>query len=274
MGPAEQKREDPDWVKEAARAHIHYRVPGMERVSIRRNLAFKATADGQLLFDLYGPLPEKPAAPSPAVILIHGGPVPGNLLTEPKDWGLFESFGRLIGASGLAAIMFNHRFFGYDQAPQALGDIQHLIAHVSSNTQSLGVDATRLCLWFFSGGGVFLASFLHEAREAIRCIVAYYAVLHAPAPQFSATTQMAESRGRIPPMLIARAGLDLPQLNEAIDQFIQQALKKNAMLDLLNHAAGQHGFDSRDDNERTRDILRRTVEFIRLHTLMPANGAS
>jgi hypothetical protein len=51
-------------------------------------------------------------------------------------------------------------------------------------------------------------------------------------------------------------------LNEAMDLFIQNALKKNACMDVLNHATGQHGFDCRDDNARTRDILRRTIEFI------------
>ena len=55
------------------------------------------------------------------------------------------------------------------------------------------------------------------------------------------------------------------KLNEATDYFVQQALKKNIEVDLLNHATGQHGFDSRDDDERTRDVLRRTVEFIRIH---------
>lgn len=273
MGPAQQKREDPDWVKLAARSHIHYRVPGMERVPVRRNLTFKTTGEGPLQLDLYGPIPEKSSGPAPAVILIHGGPIPANLLTPPKDWGLFESFGRLLGASGLAAVIFNHRFFAYDQTPQALADIQDLIAHVSSHAAELGIDPSRLCLWVFSGGGVFLGHFLRETPAAVRCVVAYYAVLHASVPQFSAATQVAESSGGIPPMLIARAGLDMRELNEGIDHFVQQALKKNATLDLLNHATGQHGFDGRDDNERTRDILRRTVEFIRLHLTASADGA-
>jgi dienelactone hydrolase len=261
MTPQQQKREDPDWVKMVAHAHIFYRVPGMENVAVRQNLAFKTTEDGELQFDLYSPVSaDKPAA---AVVLIHGGPVPSNLLTTPKDWGLFHSFGRLIGASGLAAVTFNHRFFGLDKILDAQADIRDLIAHVQSNAGTLGVDAGRLCLWFFSGGGVFLADFLRETPDNVQCVVAYYAVLHASVPQFSAAAQIAEKQGRIPPILIARAGLDTPALNEGTDYFVQQALKKNANIELLNHASGQHGFDGRDDNERTRDILKRTVEFIR-----------
>ena len=97
------------------------------------------------------------------------------------------------------------------------------------------------------------------------CMVAYYAVLHAIAPQFSAATQLTEANGPVPPLLIARAGRDLPQLNEGIGYFVAQALKQNGALDLMTHPAGQHGFDSRDDDDRTRDILRSTVEFIRGH---------
>jgi hypothetical protein len=33
----------------------------------------------------------------------------------------------------------------------------------------------------------------------------------------------------------------------------------------MNHPDGQHGFDFRDDNARTREILMRTVNFIHTH---------
>ncbi len=262
MGPA-QKREDPEWVKAAAASQIYYRVPKMDQVEVRKDLPFKTTPQGPLLFDLYRPGARPKAAP--AVILIHGGPIPANLLTNPKDWRLFESFGRLLGASGMAAVTFNHRFFALDKATEALGDIRDLVGHVVSNGGALGVDPGRLCLWVFSGGGIFLAPFLRETPAAVCCIVAYYAVLRGSVPQFSAATQLGETTGTVPPMLIARAGRDVPELNEGIDYFVQQALKKNVILDVLNHATGQHGFDGRDDDGRTREILRRTVQFLRVH---------
>ncbi len=256
MEPAQSKREDPDWVKLAAQAHIHYHVPGMEQVVVRR----QSLSTGPE-FDLYA---STESAPAPGVILIHGGPIPPNLLTTPKNWGLFQSYGRLLGASGLSAIMFDHGFYGPEHVTQAIEDIQTLVQNVREHANALNLDADRLCLWAFSGGGIFLSPFLREAPAAIRCVIAYYAALHAQTPEFSPLTQLAENTGNLPALLIARAGLDMPALNEAMDQFIQQALKKNTTIDVLNHAAGQHGFDVRDDNERTRDILRRTVEFIRL----------
>lgn len=52
---------------------------------------------------------------------------------------------------------------------------------------------------------------------------------------------------------------------DTIDRFVAAALKKNVTIDVMNHATGQHGFDFRDDNQRTGEIHARTLEFIRTH---------
>lgn len=238
------------WVQGAATARVQYELPGMEEVSVRRDLSYKTVAGETLLFDYYAPL--RPiTVPVPVVILIHGGPIPGNLLTVPTRWGNFLTLGRLIGASGLGAVMFNHRFFT-PETGDAVEDIRDLIAALPGYAAELSLDPDRLCLWAFSGGGVLLSPFLRESPEAVRCVVAYYAPLDP----------LTESTKRIPPMLIARAGLDMAPLNASIDAFVGQALKRNMLIDVLNHPTGQHAFDCRDDNERTRDILRRTLVFI------------
>jgi hypothetical protein len=53
---------------------------------------------------------------------------------------------------------------------------------------------------------------------------------------------------KIAPIFIARAGLDHPRLNGALDRFVQEALAKNLTLELMNHPAGRHGFDILDDD--------------------------
>jgi poly(3-hydroxybutyrate) depolymerase len=246
-------REDPVWMPAATAARIHYRIAGMEDVQIRRDLPYKTVSSETWLFDYYTPL-EPLANPPPIAILIHGGPIPANLLTGPTRWGNFESLGRLIAASGLGAVMFNHRFFAPQAVVDAVEDLRDLIATLSTYAGELRLDPSRLCLWAFSGGGVLLTPFLRDTPEAIRCMVAYYAVMDA---------RLDGNASRIPPLLIARAGLDAVPLNAALDDFVQQALRRNVSIDVLNHPRGQHVFDCRDDNERTRDILRRTVEFIR-----------
>ena len=59
-------------------------------------------------YDVYGGAPERSTK---VVLLVHGGPIPDSLQATPADWGLFQSLARLLAASGVTAVMFNHRFF-------------------------------------------------------------------------------------------------------------------------------------------------------------------
>jgi len=68
-----------------------------------------------------------------------------------------------------------------------------------------------------------------------------------------------------PPIFIARAGLDSADLNAGLDQFVQLALKHNLSIEVVNHAAGHHGFDIEDDNDRSREIIKRTIEFLKTY---------
>ena len=42
-------------------------------------------------------------------------------------------------------------------------------------------------------------------------------------------------------------------------------LLMNLTVEVVNHATGHHGFDIEDDNDRSREIIRRTIEFIKTH---------
>jgi acetyl esterase/lipase len=269
--------EDPPWLKEQLPKHVVYTVPGMDRVKSRTNLTYKRVGDTELKADVYSP--PGSASTHSAVILIHGGYLPRNLLTKPKDWGVFTSYGQLLAASGFVAITFNHRFYGWDSLQDSQSDVNDLIAYVRSNAASLGVDKERICLWAFSGGGPFLSQVMRDTPPYVRCIVSYYALLDLQSlrnaiplsikdevlTEFSPLHYMGVNAGKIAPMLIARAGLDSPGLNGGVDRFVQEALSKNASLDLCNHPTGHHGFDILDDNDRSREIIRRTIEFIRTH---------
>ena len=47
--------------------------------------------------------------------------------------------------------------------------------------------------------------------------------------------------------------------------FVQLAIAKNAKIDFSNHSTGHHGFDLLDDNSRSREIIQRTLDFIRAY---------
>ena len=73
------------------------------------------------------------------------------------------------------------------------------------------------------------------------------------------------------PMLVVRAGKDMPEFNQMIDHFLSEALIKNAAITLINYAAGQHAFDIRDNTQTTRRIMRQTIDFFKTH-LIPVIG--
>lgn len=259
---------------EMIRMRVVVSVPGMDAVRTARDLVYK-TADGEpLRMDVYSP--PGPPRPRPAVILVHGGPIPR---TGAKNMGVFVSYGELIAASGLVAITFDHRFLAPGRLSDAGADVTDLVAHVRTHAGSIGVDPERLALWAFSGGGPLLAAPLRDRATWLRAVVAYYAVmdLQQPAPKadsamsaelrqsFSAIRSLGEDARTVPPILVARAGLDDPWLNGGVDRFVAAAVAKGATLDLLNHPQGRHAFDILDDDARSKQIIRRTLELLREH---------
>ncbi|MGH9163827.1 MAG: alpha/beta hydrolase [Vicinamibacteraceae bacterium] len=272
-GQIVEKKTSPTF-EEMIRMRVVFSVPGMDTVNVRRDLAYKNADGDSLHMDVYSPA--GPPRPRPAVILVHGGPIPK---VGAKNMGVFVSYGELLAASGFVAVAFDHRFLGPGRLTDAGRDVADLVAHVRKNAASLGVDPERLALWAFSGGGPLLAAPLRERPTWLRAVVAYYAILdlqQSPPGDnpgmsaelretFSAIRSLGEDARTAPPILVARAARDNPWLNGTIDRFIQTALNSAATLDLLNHPEGRHGFDILDDDARSKRIIGYTLEFLREH---------
>jgi acetyl esterase/lipase len=263
--------------EEMLKMRVVHALPGMERAA-RRSVVYSGPHDPPLHADVYAPPDLAPGSRLPVVVFVHGGPVLPTM--SPKDWGVFVSYGQLAAASGFLGVSFNHRFYAGERIAEAGADVSALVAYVRAHAAELGADPERIALWVFSGGGPFLSIGLRaDAPAYYRCLVSYYAVLdiqtpaHPSAPdalgperrrQWSPLHHLA-SGARIPPLLVARAGQDNPALNATVDAFVQQALARNAPLELLNHPAGRHAFDMLDDDPRSREIVRRTLEFLKEH---------
>ncbi len=260
--------------EEMIRMRVVVQVPGMDAVEVRRDLVYRTASGQPLHMDVYRA--PGPSRPRPAVILVHGGPIPR---IGAKNMGVFISYGELLAASGFVAVTFDHRFLAPNRLTDASEDVAGLIAHIRADDGSLGIDPERLALWAFSGGGPLLAAPLQERPSWLRAVVAYYAVLDLREPppgaddglgpeqrrDFSAVLGLGDDARSAPPLLIARAGLDHPWLNDGIDRFVQAALTRGAQLDLLNHPDGRHGFDILDDDARSAQIIRRTLAFLQDH---------
>ena len=245
---------------------IVYTVAGTERVNVRQNLPYRQLdARNQLWLDVYTPPGDALPGGWPVVLLIHGGPVA--LTSHPKDWAPFRAYGRVLAASGVAAVTFNYRFASASDYVDAESDVAAVTEYLQAHATDLGVDPKRLCLWAFSGGGPQLAAAMRDRPPQVRCLVSFYAPLDTPAglERFSPLAQLRAGSGNLPPMLVARMGRDRPQINTTVDAFVAEAKGRGAPVEVVEYANGIHAFDIDQDTDESRRVVGRAVGFVRQH---------
>ena len=256
---------------------VVYSVPGMDSVIRHQNVRYKSGAD-ELKMDICIPSGLKKGESVPAVIFVHGGYLPPDISFFPKDWGVFVSYGKLMAASGFVGVTFNHRYYNLQDMNQSMetsvSDITDAIQFVRDHSSKYNIDPGHIALWAFSGGGPHLSTALSERPEYIKCIVSYYAILDVRGStrmnedvkqKYSPVLHLGDSPYDGPAIFIARAGKDRASLNKTIDDFLNAALAVNAPVDFMNHPQGRHGFDILDDLPRSREIIARTIEFLKSH---------
>ena len=253
---------------------VVYSVPGMDEVRLVPNLKYTTTVDPNIAMDIYLPSEFVLSYKRPAIIFIHGG---AKAEWTPKDWGVFTSWARLIAATGFAGVTFTHRLEYPKRSLEAgASDVQDAINYVRSNADRYKIDKDRICLVAFSAGGPMLSLAMRNNTPYIKCIVGFYAFMDvrqsgydkSEAPEslraFSPIGYLETDRRNLPPMFIARAGQDeVPTMNDSIDRFVNAAIAKNIALAFTNHPGGVHGFDNQNDDDRSREIIRNAIAFMR-----------
>ncbi len=255
---------------------VVYRVAGMDKVRVKSDLKYTDANDPNLLMDVYSPPDLAKGEKRPAVIFIHGG---SGAETTPKDWGVYTSWGRLVGASDLIGVTFTHRLTAQKTSLEdAERDLAAAIAYVRANADSLNIDRDRICLAAYSAGGALLAPIMRDKPAYVRCLVGFYAFMDIQQSgnlftageskenlqKFSSINYLAKDAEKIAPIFIARAGLDaVSTMDDSIDRFVREALARNVALTVFNHPNGVHGFDNQTDDERSREILQSAIAFMK-----------
>jgi acetyl esterase/lipase len=249
----------------------------MEEAKVRREIAYAERGGDSLKLDLYQPAAEGTGAGFPVVILVHGD-APPDAVRNAKDWGLLTSYGKLIAASGMAAVTFNHRSSEegvriYD----AERDVADLIRYVRAHAADLGVDPGRVAVWTFSSSASYgMSAAMSDDPSWLRCLVAYYGAMDLPALRkrfprrvlddtlraFSPRELLRSHPGRLPPILVTRADLDAPDLKEGVDRFVEDARARGVDVTLLTHPNGRPSFDLLDDDPKSAAIVRETLAFV------------
>jgi acetyl esterase/lipase len=263
---------------------VVYDVPGMDKVRVRSDIVYKTVdAPGgktDLKLDLYLPADTKKGQEFPAVILISGGGIEGG----DHDWrnaGVYKSYGRILAASGFMGITFSKRYArGPEGTLNGIEDLHDLVSYVRQHAVELSLDRDRLAFWTFSAGGFLLAPVLNEAAPYSRAVICFYCISDIEQDTWvgvggvtdenrararavaSSVEQISKGGHPVPPMLVARAGWDSPGLNRTIDHLVAEALAKNTLIEVMNHPTGRHGFDIIDPVGRSREIIRRALDFL------------
>lgn len=243
---------------------------------VERDLVYRTDGDRVLKLDVYRPASSRGA--SPVVFLINGD-APEETIATAKDWGVFRSYGEHLAAQGLVGVPFNHRSSNRLAPTEVAADVQAAIGFVRGRSRDLWIDVDRVGIWVFSAGGPFgLAPHLLRRPKWLRCAAGFYTIwdlapIRASLPwatdesvrRWSCVTALEDQNPNLPPLLLARAGRDHVALLEGTDTFVRKAQERGVDLMVLDHPTGQHGFDTRDDDERSRQIIRETLEFFVRH---------
>jgi acetyl esterase/lipase len=254
---------------------VVYTVPGNGQVKVIKDLSYHSGATSGKM-DIYEPPPTAQTKNMPVVLLIHGKtPIP----TNPKEWGNYTSWGELLAQEGFVTVMFTHGLATPGTPIETAGnDVLDALTFIKQHAATYHIDTSKISAIAFSAGVPLLSVLIREKVKGIKGMVAYYGFMDITKTSLFAgedkkiaddysLINYADSTHDFPPFFIARAGLDSnPMLNASIDSFAQKACMYNMPFTLANHPKGVHGFDSQNNDARTKEIIEQMIIFLRSHS--------
>jgi dienelactone hydrolase len=229
-----------------AQPRFYFPAPAPGSVTVTSNVPNGTLDTTTLRMDVYRPAGS--AAPAPALIFFN------QAVGAERNNAFYVGWARAAASKGLVAIVPD--LHGGDASAR---DFQILIRHLSQNAGRYGVDADAIALYAGSGN-VFTAFPIVEdpTQTMVKAAVMFYGT--APIREFR----------RDLPLLYVRAGLDRPGVNgdatSGITALAALAIAQNAPITVINHSSGHHAFEMIDDDEATRDVIDRTIDFVKRAT--------
>lgn len=231
-------------------------VPGYLRPFVQPTSEVDPERNGPI--DLYVP---DGAGPFPAVIVIHGGPIPPELRPTPRDWPVFRGYGSLLASLGLVAAVVDHRLYVLPEPdgvvldyPTAADDVAAAVDMVRTDSR---VDQNRIVLWFFSGGGLLCADWLGAQPGWLLGVAMTYPML-APMPgwpvgdRFRPAARVAQTSA---PILLTRVGQEGEAIAATVGEFLAAAAAVDVQVEIIDVPNGHHSFDTIDDTDESRAAI-------------------
>ncbi|MFI0269583.1 alpha/beta hydrolase [Streptomyces luteogriseus] len=219
--------------------------------------------DRQGHVDLYVPDGE---GPRPAVVFVHGGPVPEGARPSPREWPTLVGYARMAAAEGIVGATVDHRLHDIADYDRAAADVAAAVELVRADPR---VDGDRIALWFFSGGGLLTTDWLAKPPAWLRCLAASYPML-APLPAWGMSGSRfhparAVGQAGSLPFVLLRAGREAPEIAATVEAFVTAAKGCAVRLELVDVPNGHHGFETIDPPEETLPALREAMRSVVAH---------
>ncbi|PZT71323.1 alpha/beta hydrolase [Streptomyces sp. SW4] len=213
--------------------------------------------------DLYLPAAR---GPRPAVVFVHGGPVPADVRPTPREWPLFTGYARYAAELGVVGVSVDHRLHGLGDFERAAADVAAAVDVVRADRR---VDADRVALWFFSGGSLLAADWLSAPPVWLRCLAATYPVM-VPLPNWGPADShfhpaRAVAHAGALPVVLTRVGLELPEIAATVEEFLASAEDCGARVEVVDVPHGHHGFETRDPTDASRAAVRQAMRSVLTH---------
>ena len=213
-----------------------YTLPATEKIAVQSDIQYSRSQNTQLKFNLYRLSKTEKPLPLPVVVL----PRPGE-----KESFYVQEWSKLFAASGFAAISY----LGLRENQTKSFD--ELMAYLRANKTALGIDPENVVIHTSSGlVNIGLPLAMDQQRTYLKAAVIYFGI-----------TEVKEIRPDLP-LLIVRAGLDSANTNKKIDNLIIRLLSANTPVEIINYPGGHHPFEVSDDNDFSRNVIARTLEFM------------
>jgi len=203
--------------------------------------------------DLYLP----GATPAPAVLMVHGGPVPEDRPVRPPQWPAFRAYGALLAQAGLVAAMFEHGYVDDDALPAAGDDVRAALAALRDDPH---VDGDRVGLWFFSAGGFLMGRFLDPTPDGVVAVAGTYAAVGHPE---LAGLGLVDALDAAPhsqvALLLVRPEHDFDWIAPFTDDLLTRCRDAGRRVDVIDVPSAHHAFETVDDTDQVREAIRASI---------------
>lgn len=170
-----------------------------------------------------------------------------------RDTPLYLGYARLAASLGVVGAVVAHRLHALTDFPTAAADVAEAVETVRNDPR---VDADRVALWFFSGGGLLTTDWLAAPPSWLRCLAVSYPVL-APLPHWLVVDPHFRPADALTgatelPIVLTRAGLEGAEIAATVADFLTAAKDAGVAVDIVDVPNGHHAFEHADRTDESR----------------------